>query len=183
MRHFLFACVVSLATLVLLCAPQVRADGTDTFTFTEPLSSTDTISYVWQLPASPTPDPSNVQIGLGFALVGVPVSTFVDGSLQSTTPSLDTFLFFANGFGTSLLGTDGMGTNFGSTGGQLYYGVNTENMPTFIPGTYSGVDTNAPNGPVWATLTISTPEPSSLLMLFAGFLALAGALALRKVQA
>lgn len=181
MRHFLFSSVVSLTALALLSAPQVRANGTDTFTFTEPLDSTDTISYVWQLPASPAPEPSNVSIGLGFGLVSVPVFTFVDGSLQSTTPSFDTFLFYARGLGTSLLGTDGVASDFGMTGAGLYSGP--ENTPTFNLGTYSGVDMNAPNGPVLATLTISTPEPSSLLMLFAGFLALSGALALRKVQA
>lgn len=53
--------------------------------------------------------------------------------------------------------------------------------PESIPGPYSGFDFPC-SPPNQASLTICTPEPSALLLLFSGFLALVGALALKKVR-
>lgn len=190
MRRLFFLCSGLFAFLLLLSAPQVRADGiTDTFTFTESLNSVDTISYVWQLPASPNPG-ANAAIGVGFTLVDVPIFTYLNGSLQSSSPSLDTLLFFAGGVGLSFYNGS---SNFGLTwidpatqnSGQLYTGF--EDAPTFLTGDFSGIDPfnlDANGSPVSASLSIvSTPEPSSLLLLFIGLLASVGALALKKLQA
>jgi PEP-CTERM motif len=123
-----------------------------------------------------------VVLGAGFVITSV--SVYVDGNLQSTTG--DTLLFIANGAGLSLLdATSGFGLDWidpsSGTSGQLYSGL--ESNPTFIPGTYCGTDPfnlDANGNALNASLSISTPEPSSLLMLLAGLLVFVGVLAVRK---
>jgi hypothetical protein len=171
--------LASLAALALLfSAPQLRADGTnDTFTFTEQLSPTNTLTVEWSLPASPNTS-GNSFPGIGFAQLGVPTSYFLNGSYVGTT--LDPFLFLSNAAGGGFM--DGL--LFGLSGtSQIYSGTISD--PTLTPGTYTGFDplNSSPNGgqnP--ATLTVATPEPSSLVLLFFGFLVVLGTFALKKVQ-
>jgi hypothetical protein len=168
------------AFALLLSAPQLRADGgySDTFTFTEQLSPTNTLTVQWSLPASPNPCGNYVD-GIGFAEVGVPTSYFLNGSYAGTT--LDPFLFLSNAAGGGFM--DGLLFGLGGTN-QIYSGP--ESNPTFIPGVYSGFDSLnlTPNGNlISATLTVATPEPSSLILLFFGFLVILGTLAAKKVQA
>jgi hypothetical protein len=178
MRRSLLAGVFLLALLLMLSAPQLRADGggTDTFTFTEQLSSTQTLTVDWSLPASPCPQLS--LDGVGFATFAVPTSYFLNGAYQGTTD--DAFLFLSNAAGGGFF--DGL--SFGLAGtGQIYTG--SESNPTFVTGTYTGFDAlnlGANGNLIPATLTVATPEPSTLLLLLFGFLAVFGTLTLKKVQ-
>jgi hypothetical protein len=175
MRRSIFVSAVALALLLIFSAPQVRADGggTDNFTFTEQLNPSETVTVQWSLPASPCPEaPVN---GIGFGTSSVPTSFFVNGTYEGTLP--DQFLFWSTALGGGFI--DGT-LSFGLTGiNAVYNGYETN--PTFAPGVYTGNDPlNYGNT---ATLCISTPEPSSLLMLFFGILLVFGTLTLKKVQA
>jgi hypothetical protein len=176
MGRFFLTSVLTLFTLLLFIPAEVRADGVmDTFTFTENnvagLGGAD-VYLTWQLPA--TPDPSTVlALPGGFEVFNVPVS----GTLSGTPIPPGTVDFFGF-FNSSLFDVE-----FADLTGLELSGVATmysglDSNPTFSPGIYSGTDPN--NGGAGATLTISTPEPSSILSLCAGLLALAGALAVKK---
>jgi hypothetical protein len=175
MRRTIFVSAFVLALLLMFSAPQLRADGggTDNFTFTEQLNPSETVTVTWSLPASPCPEaPVN---GIGFATNTVPTSFFLNGTYEATLP--DQFLFWSSALGGGFL--DGT-LSFGLTGvNQVYNGWETN--PTFAPGVYTGYDPM--NNGNAATLCISTPEPSSLLMLFFGILLVFGTLTLKKVQA
>jgi hypothetical protein len=178
MRRPLFVGICSIALLLMFSAPQLRADGggIDTFTFTEQLDSSNTLSVVWQLPASPTPDASVDDIGF---ISTTDASYFLNGCYQATASNA--FLFLSNDTGGGFIDSFLFGLGGVS---QLYSG--SESNPTFIAGTYGGYDSinlSASGGLMPASLTIATPEPSSLLLLLCGFLALVGTLTLKKVQA
>lgn len=178
MRCWLPVSAAVAVLLLLLSAPQVRADGTtDTFVFTEQVSSATTLTVEWQLPASPNVD-GNYVSGVAFADLNVAASYYLNGSYEGTT--LDSLLFFSLNSGGGFL--DGL--NFGLAGANQVY-TGPENNPTFVAGTYSGYDAlnlNANGGLIPATLTITTPEPSSLLMLFVGFLVVLGTMTVKKLQ-
>jgi hypothetical protein len=171
-----FAAVAAIA--LLLSAPQLRADGSsDTFIFSEQLNPTTTLTVEWSLPSSPNTH-GNYFPGIGFAELGVPTSYYLNGSYEGT--SQDPFLFLSNAAGGGFM--DGLLFGLGGTN-QIYCGPLSN--PTFIPGTYSGFDSlnwSPTGGQIPATLTVATPEPSSLVMLFFGFLALLGTLAVKRVQ-
>jgi hypothetical protein len=171
MRHLLLVCGMFAAAVLLLSAPQVRADGIDTFTLNESLNGIDTTTLSWQLPAAGVPDLG--LDGAGFAFYNVSTSEYLDGVLQTTIPN-DTIVYLV---GYGLYDSLQLGV-FGSST-LPYSGL--ESAPVFIPGTYTGTDPIDPT--IASTLTISTPEPSVLLMLSIGFLALVGAIALKKIQA
>jgi hypothetical protein len=179
MRRNLIVSVFGLALLLMLSAPQLRADGggSDNFTFTEQIAPSENLSVVWNLPASPNPD--TFVPGVGFADVNVPTTYFLNGVYQQTTA--DTFLFLSNAAGGGFID----GFTFGLAGTtQLYTGC--ESNPTFATGTYNGFDAlnfNSNGGFIPATLTIAAPEPSALVLLLFGFLALFGTLTLKKLQA
>jgi hypothetical protein len=180
MRRSLFVSTIFAVLILMFSAPQLRADNTatDTFNFTEQLSPCQTLSVVWQLPASPDTSYTYVD-GIGFAQVNVPTSYFLNGSYAGTTH--DAFLFLSNAAGGGFM--DGLLFGLGGVN-QVYIGP--ESNPTFVPGTYTGFDSlnfSPSGGLLSASLTISTPEPSSLLLLLTGFLALAAALALKRVPA
>lgn len=59
----------------------------------------------------------------------------------------------------------------------------TLETPRFTLGTYSGLDSGSVVSGASEALVISTAEPSVFLMLFAGLIALFGAVALKKVSA
>jgi hypothetical protein len=172
----IFATLAAFA--LLFSAPQLRADGTsDNFTFTEQLSPTNTLTVEWSLPASPNTQGNYVD-GIGFAQLFVPTSYYLNGSYAGST--LDSFLFLSDAAGGGFM--DGLLFGLGGTS-QIYSGP--ECNPTFIPGTYAGFDSrnlSADGGLIPATLTVATPEPSSLLMLFFGFLVVLGTVAVKKIQ-
>jgi len=122
----------------------------------------------------------NFITGFGFD-VSAPTLVFVDGVLLDPAPIPDIFGVFNAGSGVPVNFADAL-FGFSLAGvGQLYTGPadNQESNPTFLPGVYNGID---PNSQCAASLTISAPEPSALLMLLTGLVALFGTLALRKVS-
>ena len=181
MRRTVVLFLLSSLAILLLAAPQSRGDGVDTFTFTEAGGGV-VVSETWQLPV--TPDTSgNFSAGMGFLLPAVPVDFFLDGfPFQSGPVDLS---FYSNGTGElfeagSLFGLVGTGF-FGLAGtDQLYCG--SEGSPTFLPGTYTGTDPDSVPSGFTATLVISAPEPSSLLLLFSALLSIAGVLFVQKLQ-
>jgi len=180
MRRYLVVCAFLAAVLLLLSAPQVRADGWGdvNFSFTDQLSPTQTLTVDWQLPAAPGTSSTYVE-GIGFAEVGVNTSYFLNGCYQGTTQ--DAFLFLSDAAGGGFM--DGLNFGLGGTS-QLYMGP--EDNPVFVPGTYAGYDSlnlDANGNLMPASLTVTTPEPSSLLLLCVGFLAFLGTVAVKKLQA
>ncbi len=138
--------------------------------------------FTWTLPASPTIGSTDFQMNLGFTIMNVPLS--------ENGASLGNYVFdFYNtgdggGFDAFFMGSSMILNEFGP---QVYMGG--ENMPTFVQGIYGPFDgqgslttgmtgildiTNAGNGNDLFTYTATTPEPSSLLLLGAGALALLG---------
>ena len=178
MRRTVVLFLLSSLAILLLAAPQSRGDGVDTFTFTE-VGGGVVVSDTWQSLA--TPDTSgNFSAGIGFLLPAVPVDFFVyDQLFQSGPVDLSFYssgtgeLFEAGGlfglFGTGFFDLDGTD--------QLYCG--SEGSPTFLPGTYTGTDSDSG---LTGTLVISAPEPSSLLLLFSALLSIAGVLFVQKLQ-
>jgi hypothetical protein len=179
-RRLLVVPFLALAALLLVAPMQLRADGLDNFTFTD-VSSDNSFSLVmtWQLPANPTPDVADP--GLGFEFFTVSVDQVLNGVDQGIVT--DSMAFLNPGSGLPFQFLDLYASLTGSN--AMYSG--DENNPTFIPGTYNGSDyfnVDLNGNPSTATLSIvSTPEPSSILMLMAGFLVLAGTLAAKKVAA
>jgi hypothetical protein len=185
MRRLLFASVLSLAALLFLAPAQLRADGTslDTFVFSENLGGAiGPVTLTWQLPSQlPTTDFPIISSDQGFLVQGVPATVNVAGTMLDL-PGGDTFAFFADGSGFGGQFIDELGLELAGVS-QLFCGPTS--APVFIAGTYVGYDPNflnAAGAPDCAVLTITTPEPSSILMYFVGFLALAGVLAVRKIQ-
>ncbi|HTP67390.1 MAG TPA: hypothetical protein VMJ35_00660 [Dongiaceae bacterium] len=177
MPRFSIALVLSAIALLFFVPTQVRADSLN-FTFSE--SSVDygtTITISWSLPATPDPTAPDFSAtpGVGFSVADIP-ATLSAGAL--IIPGSDTFNF--NFASSGIVFEDFLGFQLAGVP-TLFSG--TENNPTFIPGAYSGFDPSSLdlNGaPDPATLTISTPEPSSALMLCLGFLLVAGALFVKK---
>jgi len=167
MRRYLITSCFVLAVFALFSATQAQADTIDNFTYEEGDST-----FTWQLPSSPTLLPANFLPGLAFVITDV---TYSENDIPQNPASL-IFSSDAGGGGFFLFDTFQGILSFGS---QVYSG--TEDTPTFLEGTYSLPDIfsgSDPNGT--ATLTIkSVPEPSSLMLLGTGMLALLG-LALKK---
>src|SRR5215472_5816015 len=162
MRRTIVLFLLSSLAILLLAAPQSRGDGVDTFTFTE-VEGVFVASLTWQSPATPTPD--SFGLGSDFLLSAVSADFSLDG-VPLFPESLD-LSFFSDGTGAfGLDGTD-----------QLYSG--SEGSPTFLSGTYTGTD---PYTGGTATLVISAPEPSSLLLLLSALLSIAGVLFVQKLQ-
>ena len=177
MRKLLFVPCLALAAVLLLAPSQSRADGFDSFTFTD-VSADNTFSLIltWQLPSNPTPD--DAVSGSGFDFLAVNVHEWFNGADLGIVSDSMAFLNPATNLGSwSFL------DSFASlTSSSIVYSGDESN-PTFIPGVYQGVDTFNSVGDVPNTATlkiVSAPEPSSILMLLTGLLALAGAFAAKK---
>jgi hypothetical protein len=151
-----------IAILGLVSASRAQADGgDDTFTYTFAGNT-----FVWQLPASPT-------IGAGDFVTGdyfISDVTFTENGVAQAPGDIRFFSSEAYG------GFEGVDSD--TFGAQLYSG--TEEFPTFTPGTYY-LNNGTSTGPL-GTLVISTPEPSSLMLIGSGLLSLLG-LARKKIQA
>jgi hypothetical protein len=160
MRRFLIVSSFVLAVATLFSVSQARADAIDNFTYQAGVNT-----FTWQLPSSPTM--LSFVPGSNFAIPNVQYSE--NGTLQNPA----TFSFFSSfpfGFGGFQL--PGL---ISATGPQLYTGP--ENAPTFITGTFALPDSFSATGN--GILTIAAPEPSSLMLLGTGMLALLG-FALKK---
>jgi hypothetical protein len=158
--------IFAIALLALCAAPQLRADGIDTFTYTE--SNGDLVaSLVWQLPASPSLDSSFTGTGTGFTIGTDTGSFFLDGTFLF--PFSDTFSFSdqLDGGGVNDIGGD-LGSVLALSTDQLeqFYSGGADN-PTFTPGTYQVINA-ADNPPGPGTLVISAPEPPAIILLLVG---------------
>jgi hypothetical protein len=184
MHRFLLASVLSLAALLFLAPAQLRADGTslDTFVFSENILGIGPVTLTWQLPSQlPTTAFPITSTDQGFQVQNV-TATLTAAGTSFDVPGGDTFNFYANGSTFGVQFTDALFLALAGVN-QMFCGPTS--APVFIAGTYAGYDPNFLNAaglPDCAVLTITTPEPSSILMYFVGFLALAGVLAIRKIQ-
>ena len=185
MRRFLFASTVLLFGLLLVAPLELRADGFDSFTFTD-VATDGSFSLVmtWQLPSSPAPVDSSPSEY--FALVATDVHRVLNGIDLGQVP--DIFYFVNPAIGDPLSSFqffDLYGVSLWGSPNPMYSGP--ESAPTFNAGTYSGLDLynyDESGAPGNATLSIvSTPEPSSILTLLVGFMAIAGALLAKKAIA
>jgi hypothetical protein len=154
MKKFLgiFALLIFLA---LSSANFAMADGIDQFTYTAGGNT-----FTWQLPASPSPTSDNIYPGVAFTIPDVLVS--VNGG----TPQLGSFDFYSTMCSGGFDLTFGDNVPANTIGQQLYTGW--EGTPTFIIGTFLETDYGPSDNGIPGTLVISTPEPSSLLLLAAG---------------
>lgn len=183
MNRFVLVCSLAFAFLLLFSAPQVRADSNDSFTFTESISGIGKQTYTWQLSGTLTPSPVDYATNFGFQVSGVSVSGLSDpvNFLFLNSSQLGGFFAF-----DAITGNYVFSLNSVLPTGivQLYSGPagNQESNPTFLALNIPYVGLDSING-VQACLTISTPEPSAFLMLFAGLVALFGAIALKKAAA
>jgi hypothetical protein len=161
MRRGVLCSFFAMALIAFFCAPQLRADGIATFTYTDP---TLALTVVWTLPEHPSTDPT-------FS----PDSSDGLFSISSATPA-DTFVFFnsssnaAPGYPNGGL-IDFLGLYLTTPGGDQFFKGDVSN-PTFVPMAFYGDVTNNLIGDTGGTLVITTPEPSVLLLLFAGLCAL-----------
>ena len=165
MHRVLLIPVFAIALVALCATPQVRADGVDTFTYTE--NSSDLVaSLVWQLPASPILDSSSYT-DTGFTIGADSVSYFLEGTFLFSFS--DTFTFSntdaSGGVNDSL---DGVFFALSTAQFDQFY-LGEESNPTFMPGTYQV--TNALDL-FPGTLVISTPEPSALTLFCVGLCAM-----------
>ena len=165
--------VCAMCVLGLLTPTAVRADGIDSFTWSWPYVGA---TVTWQLPASPNIPPGDVDTGDGVFSIQAPFT------LNGAPAGSPTFDFLDSGYwGGGLVAWDSYGSPivWPSYGALLYSG--TMAAPTFVPGTYD-LWVYDPSWPR-ATLTISRiPEPSTLLLVGIGMLALLG-FARKKIAA
>ena len=138
--------------------------------------------YTWNLPASPTIPTSEYDPGNAFEIASVPF--WLNGVAQG----LGTFDFFnLSDMGGGFALFTGGGVILDGAGFQIYTGPagSQESAPTFLPGTYALNDgtlsiTAGANGTDLFTFTegaapvSGVPEPSSLLLIGTGALALIG---------
>ncbi len=154
-----------------------------TFTASTPSSDFTAPSETWSFEFQANSNPVVSEFGMGgFDFAFSDFSYSLDGSPVAITPTFIRFFSAANGGGfavcfdgtTEATCADGLGTGFFTT--QMYSGPTS--APTLLPGPFdldefggvaNSVGFNLPNTTVQAT---ETPEPSTLLPLAAGLLAL-----------
>jgi hypothetical protein len=155
-----FRVMLLLSVALFLTAGIASADSLITYQFTGAVSAS------FELPVNPTVVTSNP--GLDFEVM--PLSLMING-----TKSNDFLVFFSTaasgGFGAFASGTV---ADVSVTGPQLYSGP--EASPTMIPLPGSGVtlmdvNSGAPVGTLSTPGTVATPEPSAMVLLGVGFLA------------
>jgi len=155
---------LTVAGLLGLAAPTAKAD-TWNFSLTDP-GNTNNITFSYTADASTTVDE-----GYWFE-INSPVNWFLNGADQGGS----NLSLWNIGSGGGIV----LGFNLNLWGPQLYTG--TESAPALVAGTYS-FDNTYPvlNGPLTLILTgtpggntVSTPEPSSVLLLGVGLLGMLG---------
>ncbi len=166
MRRYLITSCLVLAVFTLILATPAKADSIDNFTY-----QAGGNTFIWQLPSSPTVSPDSFLPGLLFGFTDVAYS-------ENDIPQSPTVLsLYSLGFGGGLSLGD-LGAIIAASDFQIYAG--SEDAPTFLTGTFGLTDYTSDANGLPATLTITTvPEPSSLMLIGTGMLALLG-LALRK---
>jgi hypothetical protein len=166
MRRFIIGGLL-IAVMGLVSASRAQADGVDTFTYTF-----DGNTFVWQLPSSPTIGAMDFILGTSFAILDVPYSE--NGMAQA--PSEFDFFSSTDEGGFQII-TPSLMSPANTFGAQLYGGMDMEDAPTFIPGTYQ-LNNDSPTGPTGTLVisfsSVSAPEPSSLILLGSGLLSLLG---------
>jgi len=169
MRRYLITSCLVLAVFTLILATQAKADSIDDFTY-----QAGGNTFTWQLPSSLTISPDNYLAGLVFGIADV---SYSENDIPQTPAALS---FFSLNFGGGLSLSDIIqGTSFISASDFQIYG-GSEDAPTFLTGTFGLTDYASDGNGLPATLTITAvPEPSSLMLLATGMLALLG-LALKK---
>jgi hypothetical protein len=168
MRRYLITSCLVLAVFTLILATQAKADSIDNFTY-----QAGGNTFTWQLPSSPTISPDSFLPGLLFGVTDVAYS---ENDIPQN-PAVLSFLSLNFGGGLSL-GDLIQGTLIVASDFQIYCG--SEDAPTFLTGTFGLTDYASDGNGLPATLTITAvPEPSSLMLLATGMLALLG-LALKK---
>jgi hypothetical protein len=166
MRRYLIGSCLVLAVFTLFSATQAQADTIDNFTY-----QAGGNTFAWQLPSSPTIMDGNSFPGLAFHIPTVAYSE--NGIPQDPADVIFLGLPVGGGFflGDIIQGTAPI-LAFGS---QIYSGP--EGAPAFLTGTFSLLDFG--NAAVGVLTITSVPEPSSLILLGTGMLALLG-FALKK---
>ena len=169
MRRYLITSFLVLAVFTLILATPAKADSIDNFTY-----QAGGNTYTWQLPSSPSISPDSFLPGLVFGITDV---AYAENDIPQNPAVLD-FHSFTFGGGLSL-GDLIQGTfPIIASDFQIYAG--SEDAPTFLTGTFGLTDYASDGNGLPATLTITAvPEPSSLMLLATGMLALLG-LALKK---
>jgi hypothetical protein len=128
------------------------------------------LTFIWQLPSSPTIGAGNFVPGGSFAILDVPYS---ENGVDQTPSEFDFFSSsMAQGGGFQII-TPSLTSPANTFGAQRYSGM--ESAPTFVPGTYD-LNNGSTTGPL-GTLVISSvtaPEPSSLILMGSGLLSLLG---------
>jgi hypothetical protein len=176
MRTSKLACFAFLFLLTLFSASQVRADGTDFYTYTAAGNT-----FTWQLPSQPS-NPQEVSLGESFTFETI---TILENGVSSITGTMDFFSPDSLGGFDFWIGSSSDPTwLIDSIGAQLYSG--SENSPTMSTGTFTLTDYgNAQIGPdspsYTGTLQVTeAPEPSALLLLLVGGALTLAATALRR---
>lgn len=161
-RRLLRICFL-IAIFGLLSASGAKADDIFTYQF-------GGNTFTWDLPASPPiiVPPDSFMAGIFFELVGVP---FSENGGPQTQGTLDFYQAPDNGGGFELFPLGNSTPLLNAFGSQLYTGG--EGSPTFRLGKFD-LNNGTSDGPLGTLVISSTPEPSSLLLLGTGALALLG---------
>lgn len=153
--------------LLVFCLIFLGAAGASADSLPAPLSFvlTGPVTVSFELPAGELTIPApHVDMGFGF-VINNPSNLVINGA-----PSAD-FLAFYNGAFDGAFWAFSSGSTFDAalSGPQLYSGP--ENTPTFSPGTFSLLGLDGAKYTLTIS-TVSTPEPSALLLLTAGLSAM-----------
>jgi len=147
-----------LAALLIVGAGRASADSLITYTFTGAVSAS------FELPVNPVP--TMFDTGVGFQVT--PTDLTINGAASN-----DYLIFYSAAYGGAF-GAFGCGscTTLSLTGPQLYSGP--ESSPTMLPIDGGMVLMGFGSGMPGGTITTSTPEPSAIVLLGVGMLALVG---------
>ena len=169
MRRYLITSCLVLAVFTLILATQAKADSIDDFTY-----QAGGNTYTWQLPSSPALSPDSFLTGVVFGITDIAYS---ENDIPQNPAALN---FFSLNLGGGLSLGDLIQGIFPISASDFQVYGGTEDAPTFLTGTFGLTDYASDANGLPATLTITAvPEPSSLMLLATGMLALLG-LALKK---